>query len=145
MSSNVESETLLDIAKRNFEVAKSIYEKYSNDDGMLNIVAYHLQQCIELGLKHVLETHGVSYPVTHDIQQLINLLPPDWLPMFDKIEEFSDTISTMEAKTRYSKGYRTSSRNLTKVCNLALLMIEDIENMEAKEQEMIKRQLQNKD
>jgi HEPN domain-containing protein len=42
-------------------------QKYSNDDGMLNIVAYHLQQCIELGLKHVLETHGVSYPGTHDI------------------------------------------------------------------------------
>ena len=144
MNGNIESETLLDIAKRNFEVAKSIYEKYSNDDGMLNIVAYHLQQCIELGLKHVLETHGVSYPGTHDIQQLINLLPSDWLPVFDKIEESADTISAMEAKTRYSKGYRTSSRNLTKVCNLALLMVEEIESMEAKEQEMIKRKLEGK-
>lgn len=49
-----EAETLRDIAARNLSAAETILRNYPNDDGMLNIVGDHLQQCIELALKHVL-------------------------------------------------------------------------------------------
>ena len=52
-------ETLLDLAKRNMEIANILYAHKETDEGFLNHVGYHLQQCVELTIKHFLETHGI--------------------------------------------------------------------------------------
>ena len=62
-------ETLLDIARRNLVTAKTMMKLVDADDGYLNVVGYHAQQAIELSIKHYLETHGIKYPMTHDISQ----------------------------------------------------------------------------
>ncbi len=46
--------------------------RYKTDDAiLLNIVGYHLQQAVELALKHCLEMEGKDYPKTHDINDLL--------------------------------------------------------------------------
>ena len=114
-----EAETLRDIAARNLSAAETILRNYPNDDGMLNIVGYHLQQCVELALKHTLETHAVKYPKPHDIDDLLDLLPEDYREIFEEAAQNARTISQLESRTRYIKGYRVKLETIVKVLEIA--------------------------
>ncbi|MCI7331657.1 MAG: HEPN domain-containing protein [Selenomonadaceae bacterium] len=116
-----EMETLRDIAERNLQAAETILRNYPNDDGMLNIVGYHLQQCIELALKHVLETHAVKYPRTHDIDDLLDLLPEACADDFTSVAQYARIISQLESRTRYIKGYRVKLETIKDVLVVAQL------------------------
>ena len=122
-----EAETLRDIAARNLSAAETILRNYPNDDGMLNIVGYHLQQCIELALKHVLETHAVKYPKTHDIDDLLDLLPEDCRHLFNDVAKNSRVISQLESRTRYIKGYRIKLETVSNVLEIARQIMRKIE------------------
>lgn len=119
-----ETETLRDIAARNLSAAETILQNYPNDDGMLNIVGYHLQQCVELALKHVLETHAVKYPKTHDIDDLLELLPGDCTAAFEQVAQNARIISQLESRTRYIKGYRIKLETIAKVLEIARHLME---------------------
>ena len=67
------SETLLDKAVHNYNVAIMIYNSMEGDESYLNYVGYHLQQTLELAMKYLLEENGIIYPKTHDIDQLIRI------------------------------------------------------------------------
>lgn len=122
-----EAETLRDIAARNLSAAETILRNYPNDDGMLNIVGYHLQQCVELALKHTLETHAVKYPKTHDIDDLLDLLPEDCTEMFEEAAQNARTISQLESRTRYIKGYRVKLETVAKILEIARTIMREIE------------------
>ncbi len=103
-------ETLLDIAKRNLWSAKALYN-IADDEGKLNIVAYHAQQCVELALKHYIEEAGFRYPHTHDIGALCTFIKREqFVVPFDLegLSSVADMLTAMEAKTRYAKNYRYS-------------------------------------
>ena len=52
------SESLLDKAIQNYNVAVNIRNTLSDDEAYLNYVGYHLQQAVELALKHIMEING---------------------------------------------------------------------------------------
>ena len=109
-------ETLLDIARRNLKAAKKLYAG-ADDEGELNIAAYLLEQAIELGLKHYIETElGEEYPYTHDIGTLLEIAGEETFP---ELYPWSGTITLMESKTRYIKNYRLSRRVIDDVMKLA--------------------------
>ena len=56
------SETLRDKAQAHYIAAKTLYTVHGDDEGILNIVGYHLQQTAEFYLKDLLEKAGVDYP-----------------------------------------------------------------------------------
>lgn len=112
-------ETLLDIAKRNLVTAKTMMQFAESDDGYLNVVGYHVEQSIELALKHYLETHGIKYPRSHDISQLTEYISDDQMEPFEAIEDYAANITSMEAKTRYIKNFRLSHRIVSKSLKLA--------------------------
>lgn len=112
-------ETLLDIAKRNLVTAKTMMQFAEGDDGYLNVVGYHVEQSIELALKHYLETHGIKYPRSHDISQLTEYIPDDQMEPFEAIEDYAANITSMEAKTRYIKNFRLSHRIVSRSLKLA--------------------------
>jgi len=126
-------ETLLDLARRNIEIARLLYDHKETDDGFLNHVGYHLQQCIELALKHFLETHGIEYSFTHDIDELLDQVPMEYMKIFSPISDLAGTITNMEAKTRYLKNYRLSERIVSRVLPLANSLINDITESDEKE------------
>ena len=65
--------SLLDMAEINLKTAKSIAQFKTDDELFLNIVAYHIQQAIEMAIKHTLELEGKPYPYTHNIDELMEL------------------------------------------------------------------------
>lgn len=106
MNENQNSENLFDKATQNFNVAKILY-KETEDDVYLNYVGYHIQQSVELSIKHQLELFGLDYPKIHDIEQLIlyakknnaNIIVSDY------VSNYSERISSWESKTRYVLNY----------------------------------------
>ena len=92
--------TLLDMAIRNLRTKEALEMIYPDDDGYTNIMGYHLQQTIELALKHVLEVHGIKYPRTHDISDLVVRIPETYRSITEEIDVRSREISHLEAETR---------------------------------------------
>ena len=144
MSDNlITNDTLLGMAKNNLTVAKEMYKLYPNDNGIVNLVAYHLQQAIELTLKHFFETHGIKYDRTHDISDLCSKIPDDYYELFRNIDIYASKITQMESKTRYLKSYSVATREVDLGFNLASDIIAKISKLEVEED--IKNQLQHEE
>jgi HEPN domain-containing protein len=45
------------------------------EEGLTDILSFHCQQCAEKYLKALLVFHGVSFPKTHDLRLLVDLVP----------------------------------------------------------------------
>lgn len=113
-------ETLLEKARQNLQVAKYIRRGMNTDDAYLNYVGYHLQQAVEMLIKHCLELNGVRYRenksnfVRLDISQLISLLKDSAkdAPIPEYIDEHSEMFTLWESKTRYILNYRLESRKV---------------------------------
>lgn len=118
----MKGETLMDKAVRNLAVAKLLLEKLDDgDDGMLNMIGYHLQQAAELFLKHYLETESTGFPFTHDINILIDLVDESELSvkLDDSFRMIAGNLTEWEAKTRYVKEYLASRRAV--LCAMEIL------------------------
>lgn len=107
--------TYLDKARNNYRLACDIIKTYI-DEGMLNLAGYHLQQSVELALKHVLMMNGIDFPKVHDISQLIQILQENELEEYvnDYIDEHSEMFTMWESKTRYILSYSIERRKVEK-------------------------------
>ena len=78
--------------------ARVLLEKAGNDLKMAEIgldhgaptdtIAFHLQQAAEKMLKALLASRSIIYPKTHDLDELFDLLPPEFtavLPFREKL------------------------------------------------------------
>ncbi len=85
------------------QAAVKLYQIPFPDEMYLNIVAYHLQQCVEKVLKGALECVGVTVPNTHRISKLLqmviqngaNLVVAQWL------DDHAEMLSEWGAESRY--------------------------------------------
>lgn len=103
-----ETKNLFDKALTNFDCAKIIRKSINDDDEeMINLVGYHLQQSIELSLKYTLEMNGVEYPTTHRIEDLIKIAKNNNVDLHinDYIKEHDALLTSWESNTRYIIGY----------------------------------------
>ena len=55
-----EARTLYDKALSNYNSARILREFMGDDDEQLNIIAYHLQQALELSIKYTLELKKID-------------------------------------------------------------------------------------
>ena len=106
--------TLMDISKYNLNLAKREFSRGTLDEMELNGIAYHLQQSIELAIKHHLEINGVQYPFTHNINTLIQLVEDNNLDIKfpEMFEYFAPTFTEWEASTRYIKDYSATRKSI---------------------------------
>lgn len=129
MQKNTDDETLLDKARQNMDVANMIYSCSKGDEIYLNYIGYHLQQAVELAIKHGMECFGVEYPKTHDISQLIRKCNEENVPI--GVTEYADDHSEMftewEAKTRYIKNYKLEARKIERALKEVPKLILSIE------------------
>ncbi|MBN2314856.1 MAG: HEPN domain-containing protein [Sedimentisphaerales bacterium] len=66
-------------------------------------VCFHAQQCVEKYLKAFLVFKGIDFPRTHDIEQLVSLLPENiWLRLSIKEQRCLTAYATV---TRYPGEY----------------------------------------
>lgn len=102
------SETFLDKARRNLEIANLVFINKGEDDCFLCFVDFYLQQAVELSIKHGMECYGIEYPKTHDITMLILKCKEEGLDLgiTEYVDEHSEMFTLWEAKTRDVKNYR---------------------------------------
>lgn len=144
MSDNlITNDTLLGMAKNNLTVAKEMYKLYPNDNGIVNLVAYHLQQAIELAIKHFFEMHGIKYERTHDISDLCAKIPDEYYELFREIDIYASKITQMESKTRYLKSYSVATREVKLGFDLATNIIHKLNELETVEDEKNTNEHQN--
>ena len=96
--------TYYEKALSNFKTAKIIFSHADGDDEQINIVGYHLQQAIELAIKHIFALNGVPFQKTHDIDQLINIANSNNIELYlpDYIKEKADIKAGLRLrKSRY--------------------------------------------
>lgn len=63
----------MDKAEHDFRAAQHMVELA--EEGLTDIPCFHCQQCAEKYLKALLICHEVSFPRTHDLRLLLDLLP----------------------------------------------------------------------
>lgn len=103
-----ETKNLLDKALTNYDAAKIIRNVIKDEnEEMINLVGYHLQQSIELSIKYTLEMNGVEYPSTHRIEDLIRLAKTNKVDLHlnEYLKEHDALVSSWESNTRYLIGY----------------------------------------
>lgn len=123
-------QTLLDMAKAQLRTYDIIMSVARDDESQVKSAAYHLQQSVELMLKHCIELSGVAYPKTHDIGQLLGVM--DFSSIFSEstltmLTMASGTVTEMESKTRYIKDYHLSLSIVLGIAALAQSALEDAE------------------
>ena len=134
------NETLLDKAFRNLDVAKMIKNQMGTDEYYLNFIGYHLQQAVELGIKHIMEINGFEFPKKHEIEQLILYAKEEDinLHLTEYIDEHAEMFSLWEAKTRYIKNYKLEMNKIEKalveVENYLGIVMEKEKNIELNEE-----------
>lgn len=126
------SETLLDRAMLNFQTAKILFDRATDDERLLNMVGYHLQQAVELAIKFLLERAGMEYPKVHDIGQLIKLAGTCHIDLgdIDYIDDHAEMFTAWEAKTRYVLGYLADLRQIQKAMPQAAAFLDFVQEQE---------------
>ena len=64
------------VDKAEADYAAAILLRRSRKKHARDIVCFHLQQCLEKYLKARLEEVAISYPKTHDLERLLDLVLP---------------------------------------------------------------------
>lgn len=129
------AQTLFDKAAANLLSARILFDHVGDDEEQLNVIGYHLQQALELVLKYLLEQHGVEYPKTHDIEQLVRMgndAHVDFhLPEY--LEDHTEMFSQWEAKARYVLGYAIEARKVERALREVDAYLADVARRETEE------------
>ncbi len=107
--------TLFRMAMNNYKAASTLYERRLGDELELNLVGYHLQQSVELCLKHVLEVGGFKYPKTHNIGDLLILIEESdscVLRCSNYILDHEERFTEWKFQTCYVKSYSVEDRKI---------------------------------
>ena len=101
-------------------VAKSLMSPFgnpTNDEGIRDIAAYHVQQGIEKEMKHILhDIKGVDDTTrsfkTHVIEDLIDQVEDNGVSVPDYVKEIAYDLSSWEATSRYSESSIAVSQDI---------------------------------
>lgn len=96
---------LLNKAKRRLHVAKFDKDEVYKDYKFMDMLGFDLHQAVVLILMDILDTNGIEYKPTHDIQLLISYLPVDVTQRYDisELEKIAGEITSWHSSMRKSK------------------------------------------
>ena len=83
--------------------AKYLLEGFNKDNVEIDIekIYFELQQSAEKALKSLLSKHGIKFPKSHDIEQLISMCEEAAIPLIQGIEKLIE-LSDYAVEGRYS-------------------------------------------
>jgi HEPN domain-containing protein len=73
----------------------------NNNDELLALIGFHLQQFVEKMMKIGLREHDIDYPKTHDLVLLLELFPQKKVSEED--ETFAYILSRFAVESRYGR------------------------------------------
>jgi HEPN domain-containing protein len=77
------------------------------EDCPTDTICFHVQQCVEKCLKALLVTQGTGFRKTHDLEELVALVPSRLRPSLDDREQ--DRLTEYATVTRYPGDYEPIS------------------------------------
>lgn len=82
--------------------AKYLLEGFNKDNVEIDIekIYFELQQSAEKALKSLLSKHGIKFPKSHDIEQLIRMCEEEAIPLIQGIEKLIE-LSDYAVEGRY--------------------------------------------
>ena len=83
--------------------AKYLLEGFNKDNVEIDIekIYFELQQSAEKVLKSLLSRHGIKFPKSHDIEQLISMCEEAAIPLIQGVEKLIE-LSDYAVEGRYS-------------------------------------------
>lgn len=83
--------------------AKYLLEGFNKDNVEIDIekIYFKLQQSAEKALKSLLSKHGIKFPKSHDIEQLISMCEEAAIPLIQNIDKLIE-LSDYAVEGRYS-------------------------------------------
>ena len=122
---------LLARAKVKLFNAKNDYRNVSLDDAYIDDCCYNLQQCIEFGLKFIVEMNGENYVENHDVRAQINKLKTIGvtLPFENEIRILASTLNSWEAESRYKDDFTALGEDIEDAMKLAEKIVDYCEGL----------------
>ena len=114
--------TLLDRAKMDLYTAKVMREKVSVDDALIDICAYHCQQCVEKTAKYMIVLQGDDYATDHRKDHYLPDLADGEIK--DLIEGIAIDIDQWAAFIRYRSTILSSKSEVDSIIILCDKLIE---------------------
>lgn len=121
--------TLLDRAKADYFTA-STFIKMNVTDAVVDICAYHCQQCIEKVVKYVILLEGKTYTNDHRSEEY--LLDLDNVQIKTLVEEVSSKIDTWATYIRYAKTLLSNKKSVEDILITCEALIEIAEKLTPK-------------
>ncbi|MEA1975175.1 MAG: HEPN domain-containing protein [Bacillota bacterium] len=118
---------LLEIAKRDLIMIRSVMVDFSGDDILLNLVAYHCQQAIEKICKYSISLKGKRYLRTHRVQDLLELMDEFEISYPKDLEMLAPSISVWATEARYNSNKCANLKIVKKVIKIIEEWIVEIE------------------
>lgn len=96
--------------------SKYMLTKAGEDDAYLDLAAFHAQQSLEFLLKYIIECIGLSYPKTHRIGELYEVLEQNGFTfaMAMELSNAASDITAWETESRYGSGCKTTKGYIEK-------------------------------
>ena len=108
--------TLLDRAKADLKAAKFILTQVSSDEVLIDVCAYHCQQCIEKIAKHMITMQGDNYATDHRMSIYLEDLHDGEIKTL--IENINIDIDAWATFARYRNTILASRREVDEIVKL---------------------------
>jgi HEPN domain-containing protein len=95
------------VGKAENDLKNAVHTLKMGSDCPTDTICFHAQQCIEKYLKALLVLEGLDFPKTHNISNLLELLPTRVRPLITEHEQ--DTLTEYATVTRYPGEYEPIS------------------------------------
>ena len=105
--------TLLDRAETDLKVAKIALEQVSSDELLIDVCAYHCQQCVEKVVKYMITMQGDSYATDHRMSVYLEDLRDGEIKTL--IENINIDIDAWATFARYRNTILASRREVNDI------------------------------
>jgi HEPN domain-containing protein len=108
--------TLLDRAKSDLKTAKLILQQVESDEILIDVCAYHCQQCVEKIAKYAINMQGDDYVPDHRVESYIADLHDG--EMKQLIESITIDINAWATFIRYRNTILASKREVIQIIEI---------------------------
>lgn len=91
------------LEKADNDLRNAVHTLTLGAEGPTDTVCFHAQQCVEKYLKAFLVFIEIDFPKTHDIEELMNLIPDRYRPELSIQDQ--RRLTAYATVTRYPGGY----------------------------------------
>ena len=117
--------TLLDRAKADLIAAKYMLENV-DDDVLIDIAAYHAQQCIEKAVKFLIGLEGKTYIADHRLSVITEDLSDEEVK--NLVDEIGISIDSWATTARYKSTIAASTKEVEHIIGVCEKLVEIVES-----------------